>query len=248
LTAAQRDNKPGWIADLEQVIGHEFQDTTRLARALTHASARAGDGANYERLEFLGDRVLGLVIAEMLFKLYPQEDEGTLSVRLNQMVNADTCASVCDEIGLTRFVRIGSDIQSGAAKSHRGISADIMESLIAAIYLDGGIDTAARFIARHWETRARSPASARRDAKTELQEWAHAGDLGQPGYVVDSRSGPDHAPIFKVIVTVGTLAPGRGEGPSKRAAEQQAATDILVRENVWSTSGVPLDKPDPSGA
>ncbi len=225
--------KPDWIRDLESVIGHTFTDISRLPRAMTHASARAADGTDYERLEFLGDRVLGLVIAELLFRTYPASDEGELSVRLNQLVDAETCADVAEEIGITRFIRTGADIRSLSGRRQLNIRADVMESLIAAIYLDGGLDAARPFIVRHWERKAMSPASARRDPKTELQEWAHRQDGLHPLYVIENREGPDHEPVFTVSVKVGALKPAHGKGTSKREAEQNAAAEFLTREQVW---------------
>lgn len=225
--------KPDWIRDLESVIGHTFTDISRLPRAMTHASARAADGTDYERLEFLGDRVLGLVIAEWLFRTYPASDEGELSVRLNQLVDAETCADVAEEIGITRFIRTGSDIRTLSGRRQLNIRADVMESLIAAIYLDGGLDAARPFIMRHWERKAMSPATARRDPKTELQEWAHRQDGLHPLYVIENREGPDHEPVFTVSVKVGALKPAYGKGTSKREAEQNAATEFLTREQVW---------------
>lgn len=229
--------KPDWVPELETLVGYVFRETVRLERAMTHASSRNGDGTNYERLEFLGDRVLGLVIAEMLFRMYPEADEGHLSVRLNQLVNADTCAEVCDEVGLAPFIKTGSDVRAGAAKTRKGIRADVMESLIAAIYLDGGLEAARPVIHRFWEARARSEASARRDAKTELQEWAHSRELGHPLYVIESREGPDHDPVFTVSVKVGGIRPATGRGTSKRQAEQEAAAAVLTREGVWQHDG-----------
>ncbi len=224
---------PGWVGDLEAALGYAFSDPDRLPRAMTHASARDASGDNYERLEFVGDRVLGLVIAELLFGTYQAADEGDMSVRLNQLVDAETCAEIADEIGLTRFIRTGSDIREVSGKRQLNIRADVMEAVIAAIYLDGGLEAARRFILRHWQARAMSPASARRDAKTELQEWAHRQSQFHPLYVIEKREGPDHEPMFTVSVKVGSLKPGFGIGPSKREAEQNAAAGVLVREGVW---------------
>ena len=134
--------------------------------------------------------------------------------------------------GLRGEARTGADIRSLTGKRRLNIRADVMESLIAAIYLDGGLEAARTFIIRHWEERAKSPASARRDAKTELQEWAHRQDGLHPLYVIEKREGPDHEPVFTVSVKVGTLKPGYGTGSSKREAEQNAAADLLAREKV----------------
>lgn len=222
---------------IEEKTGHVFEDLERLERALTHASARGRTGADYERLEFLGDRVLGLVIAEMLFSAYPTADEGELSVRLNALVNAETCAAVADELGLYEFIRTGADIKTLTDKRLMNLRADVMESLIATIYLEGGLDAARAFILRYWEPRSRESGAARRDAKTELQEWAHQQGGAHPIYIVDGREGPDHDPLFSVKVTVAGFAPGLGKGRSKRIAEQEAAEEILYREGVWTRSG-----------
>jgi len=218
---------------LEAAIGHQFADKTRLDRALTHASARTDKGANYERLEFLGDRVLGLCVAELLFSTFGTAAEGELSVRLNQLVSAETCAQVADEMQLHLFIRTGADVKKLTGKRMLNVRADVVESLIAALYLDGGLEVARRFILRYWEPRAVRPDGARRDAKTELQEWAHAKFGVTPVYRVDDRSGPDHDPRFTVTVEVAGAKPETGVERSKRAAEQVAAAKLLEREGVW---------------
>ncbi|MCJ9754447.1 ribonuclease III [Neorhizobium sp. BETTINA12A] len=218
---------------LEKAIGHEFADKQWLDRALTHASTGSAKSANYERLEFLGDRVLGLCVAELLFKTFRTAAEGELSVRLNQLVSADSCAVVADELELHRFIRTGADVKKLTGKRMMNVRADVVESLIAALYLDGGLEAARGFIIRYWEARATRADGARRDAKTELQEWAHAKFGLTPAYRVDERSGPDHDPRFTVTVEVTGVAPETGEDRSKRAAEQVAATKMLEREGVW---------------
>ena len=221
---------------LEDLIGYVFTDKDRLDRAITHASARPGKGVNYERLEFLGDRVLGLCVAEMLFRTFREAKEGELSVRLNQLVSAESCAAVSDDLGLHRFIRTGADVKKLTGKAMLNVRADVVESLIAAIYLDGGLEAARSFILSNWEGRAARAEGARRDAKTELQEWAHARFGVTPGYRVDERSGPDHDPRFTVTVEIRGVAPETGIDRSKRAAEQAAATKILEREGVWPKS------------
>ncbi|MCD1264125.1 ribonuclease III [Shinella sp. AETb1-6] len=222
---------------LEELIGYVFTDKDRLDRAITHASARPGKGSNYERLEFLGDRVLGLCVAEMLFRTFRDAKEGELSVRLNQLVSAESCAAVSDDLGLHRFIRTGADVKKLTGKAMLNVRADVVESLIAAIYLDGGLEAARGFILANWEGRAARAEGARRDAKTELQEWAHARFGLTPNYRVDERSGPDHDPRFTVTVEVKGVAPETGIDRSKRAAEQAAATKILEREGVWPKAG-----------
>ena len=218
---------------LEDLIGYAFTDKDRLDRAITHASARPGKGSNYERLEFLGDRVLGLCVAEMLFRTFREAKEGELSVRLNQLVSAESCAAVSDDLGLHRFIRTGADVKKLTGKAMLNVRADVVESLIAAIYLDGGLEAARGFILANWQGRAARAEGARRDAKTELQEWAHARFGLTPNYRVDERSGPDHDPRFTVTVEIRGVAPQTGIDRSKRAAEQVAATKILEREGVW---------------
>ncbi|GKX32911.1 MAG: ribonuclease 3 [Rhizobiaceae bacterium MnEN-MB40S] len=218
---------------LEDIVGHSISNRERLERALTHSSARAGSYSNYERLEFLGDRVLGLVIAEMLFSLFPKAKEGELSVRLNRLVSATTCAAVADELQLHEYIRTGSDVKSVKGKRMTNVRADVMESLIAAIYLDAGLEAARQFIAKNWETRAKDSEQARRDAKTELQEWAHVRTGDTPRYAIVERTGPDHDPHFTVRVEIGGSEPEIGQGRSRRIAEQDAATRLLEREGVW---------------
>ena len=221
------------VARVEDRIGHKFANPERLERALTHSSIRNPAGGNYERLEFLGDRVLGLCVAELLFNQFREASEGELSVRLNQLVSAQTCGEVADELGLHEFIRTGSDVKQLAGKRMVSVRADVVESVIAAIYLDAGLEAARSFIHKHWKPRAFDAAAARRDAKTELQEWAHARYGVTPVYRVTDRSGPDHEPVFKVTVEVEGTGPAIGVSRSKRAAEQAAATALLEREGVW---------------
>ena len=140
-------------AKLQAAIGYEFEEKERLDWALTHASARSQKGGNYERLEFLGDRVLGLCIAELLFRTFGNAAEGELSVRLNQLVSAETCALVADEMQLHLFIRTGADVKKLTGKRMLNVRADVVESLIAALYLDGGLEVARKFILRYWEGR-----------------------------------------------------------------------------------------------
>ncbi|CAD7044089.1 ribonuclease III [Pseudorhizobium endolithicum] len=218
---------------LEELTGHRFADQQWLDRALTHASAGLAKGPNYERLEFLGDRVLGLCVAELLFQTFRTATEGELSVRLNQLVSAESCAQVADELELHRYIRTGSDVKKLTGKRMLNVRADVVESLIAALYLDGGLEPARRFILRNWRDRATRADGARRDAKTELQEWAHAKFGLTPSYRIDDRSGPDHDPRFTVTVEVKGVPPETGSDRSKRAAEQVAATKMLEREGIW---------------
>lgn len=218
---------------VEAITGVAFADLDLLRRALTHASAKGGEGGNYQRLEFLGDRVLGLVVAQMVFEANDNASEGELSLRLNALVNAETLAEIADEIGVSDLIVAGSELRTLAGRKRVNLRADVMEALIAAVYLEGGLEPARRFIRRYWEGRSKAPTAARRDPKTELQEWAHQVSKSSPLYVVEKREGPDHDPVFEVSVRIVGIDPASGTGRSKREAEQAAATAILLREGVW---------------
>lgn len=214
--------------------GFAFADTALVERALTHASARDRAGDDYQRLEFLGDRVLGLVVAELLYQTFPDAPEGELSVRLNALVNAETLADIADDLDLGPLIRIGSDLRAAAERKQVNLRADVVEALIAVMHLEGGLPAARAFIHRHWMERVLAADAARRDPKTVLQEWAHSTVGDTPAYETETREGPDHDPLFTVAVTVRGYAPGRGRGRSKREAEQEAATAVLEREGVWA--------------
>lgn len=232
-TSLQRARKR--FGSLESRINYRFKDHANIERALTHSSLRkrSDDFFHYERLEFLGDRVLGLIVADMLYENFPDANEGELSLRLNALVKGNMLAQIADELNLHEFIRTGSDIKELTGKRMQNVRADVLEALIASIFLDGGLPAATEFIDRFWGTRLFDETTARRDSKTELQEWAHAKKQGTPRYKEISRSGPDHEPIFKVQVQVGELT-AEGSGRSKRIAEQQAASTMLVEQKVWS--------------
>ena len=212
---------------LSEKLGHRFQDETLLKRALTHAGADAA--RSNERLEFLGDRVLALVVAEELYRRYPEEDEGALTRRVHALVRWEACARVGEEIGLwEHLILTRSEAAGGRARGP--IVGSALEAVIAALYLDGGMDAARAFIARWWEAMFADPGSDTRDAKTRLQEWAQARgrDAGAPVYALKEQAGPDHAPRFVVEVQVKGFTPVSGEGGSKRQAEQDAAAKLLA--------------------
>lgn len=222
--------------ELAVATGHVFRDFALMQRALTHSSAR-GKALDNERLEFLGDRVLGLIVTEMLFKAYPEATQGELAVRLSTLVSGATCADVAGEIGLERFIHADSGLRSPKGGKSKNVVADAVEALIAAIYLEGGIDAARTFVARYWEPRSRAVAKMQRDPKTELQEWAHQAAGSVPSYKIEGREGPDHEPLFTVSVTIAGYPPAMGRGRSKREAEQSAATEVLLRHGVWANEG-----------
>ena len=223
------------IAQLETIIEHKFKSHERLVRALTHSSATkaVGEISHYERLEFLGDRILGICVAEMLFLEFPNAREGELSVRLNTLVSGNMCAEISDEIGLHEFIHAGADVKQITGKRMKSVRADVVESLIAAIYLDAGLEAASTFVNKYWKNRLQSAGAGTRDSKTALQEWAHTKSSTTPVYVIAERSGPDHDPVFTVEVAMDGVESAKGQGRSKRAAEQSAAQIVLLREKVW---------------
>lgn len=233
--------KPGGdaaIAALERRIGHAFANRELLLTALTHASAvgefTAPVRASYQRLEFLGDRVLALVVAEMLLEAFPRAVEGELAQRLTGLVRNETCAEVALELDLGQAIRLGGGEAQSGGRQKAAILGDVCEAVIGAIHLDGGIDTARRFIASQWRERMLNWRGPLRDAKTTLQEWAQARGLPTPVYRIVERTGPDHAPVFSVEVSVDKDPPAQGEGRSRRDAEQNAAAALLRRRGVWS--------------
>jgi ribonuclease-3 len=216
---------------ISQRLGYTFSDHGLLRRALTHASS-ARQRADYERLEFLGDRVLGLVIAEELYRRDPNRREGELAARFSVLVRGETCAAVARQAGLGEHVRMGRRESAEGIHLNVSVLGDVMEALIAAVYLDGGIEPARRMILSLWEPLIQSQAFHRKDSKTYLQEWALANALAIPGYRLVSQEGPHHAPSFAVEVQVHGRAGAVGQGPTKRAAEQAAATAFLEREGI----------------
>lgn len=221
---------------LGDLLGHHFKDIALLERALTHSSVPAvieGQAQSYQRLEFLGDRVLGLVVADLVFSRFPDADEGELSRRLTRLVRKETCAKVASAIGLGGWIIMGEGEDKSGGRSKTAILGDACEAVIAALYLDGGAAAASRFITSNWE-RFLDDDAPLRDAKTALQEWAHKRGFTAPVYRVVDQTGPDHSPEFtiEVVVPGGTGEIGRGR--SKRAAEQAAARAVLEREGAWS--------------
>ena len=229
------------VATLEDRLAYHFKDPHLLACALTHVSAAggaAGRSNNYQRLEFLGDRVLGLAIAEMLFTAFPKASEGELSQRLSELVRRDTCAEVALAWDVGPYLKLGGgDMQSGG-RSSRPILADVCESIIGAVFLDGGYEAAKALVERGFSERMSAEHRLPRDPKTVLQEWAQGRGLPTPTYHLVEQTGPDHAPRFQVEARVGPLEAATGSAATKRAAEQEAAQNLLVREQVWKEGQV----------
>ncbi len=221
-------------SELEEKIGYDFADKALLERALTHISAISGGnrGSSYQRLEFLGDHVLGLVISEMLYRAYPKANEGELSRRLADLVRRETCADVARDMDLGPAMKLGSSEALAGGRRRATILADVCEALVGAVFVDGGYQAAADVIERFWKERMLKPMRPLRDAKTVLQEWALARGLPTPFYREVARTGPHHDPEFRVAVVLADRTPIEGIGRSKRAAEQAAAAAMLTHEGV----------------
>lgn len=224
------------IDQLQDEIGYHFSDVDLLVQALTHSSAVSPakrTERSYQRLEFLGDRVLGLAVADMLHKKLPSANEGELSRTLNSLVRRETCASVARALELGRHLRLGdAEARTGGAEKE-AILADVCEALIGAIHLDGGLKPASTFVARFFGEMVGYANAKGADAKTALQEWAQSKGLAPPNYEEVQRSGPDHAPEFTIAVAVTGFEAEKAIGASKRVAEHLAAERFLRREKVW---------------
>jgi ribonuclease-3 len=216
-------------------LGFAFKDRALVELALTHASARPSLKPNEdnERLEFLGDRVLGLAIAELLTQTFPESSEGELARRYNQLVRAETCAEIAKEWELGQLILMsGGEAESGG-RGKKTILANACEAVLGAIFIEGGYQAARDVVFRFWATELASLDLALPDAKSILQEWAQGRRLSLPRYVEIAREGPDHRPRFTSEVQIDGVAPERGHGANKRAAEQAAALAMLLREGVW---------------
>jgi ribonuclease-3 len=221
---------------LEARLGYRFADPDLLDRALTHSSAVSPGKRierSYQRLEFLGDRVLGLVVADMLYRKFPKANEGELSRSLNTLVRKETCAAIARQLDLGSELNLGeSEARTGGAKKE-AILGDVAEAVIGAIYCDGGLGRAFELIERLFGEHISQAGTERADAKTALQEWAQGRGLEPPLYVEVERTGPDHAPEFTISVQLGKFDAITATGPSKKLAEHKAAERFLIREKVW---------------
>jgi ribonuclease-3 len=212
-------------SDLQALIGHQFKDADLLDLAMTHASAQrktpGNTGHDNERLEFLGDRVLGLAVAGMVYRAYPDESEGSLAKRLTALVQQAALVAVAQDIHLEQYVK------SAGAAQKSAILSDAVEALIGAVYVDAGYAAAEKMVQKLWTPMLQSYAAPPEDPKTKLQEWAQQHGLPLPEYKVISRDGSDHAPVFTVEVGVQGQGAARAEAASKRAAEKDAAARLL---------------------
>ena len=216
------------LAAFQDRIGHRFSDLDLLVRAMTHSSFAGGARPSNERLEFLGDRVLGLVMAERLMADDRDAAEGQLAPRFNALVRKEACADVAGQIDLGAVLKLGRSERMSGGRRKAALLADGMEALIAAVYLDAGLEAARDMVLRLWGDRVGAVAEDARDAKTTLQEWAQGRKMAPPAYAVVDRTGPDHAPNFVIEAKLEDGRAARGEATSKRAAEQAAAQALLA--------------------
>ncbi|WP_374386217.1 ribonuclease III [Sandaracinobacter sp.] len=208
----------------EGALGAAFQDQALLNSALTHKSVGAD---NYERLEFLGDRILGAVIADWLYVQFPGEPEGKLTRRFHQLVSREVCARVAREIGIPEVVKLGQQARADGGANSDNILGDVMEALIGAVYLDRGVNDARAMIRRLWAPEVSTVAEAPKHPKMRLQEWAAAKNLKVPVYTLLGRTGPHHSPRFRVELAIAGLSSVEAEGSSKQDAETAAARAFL---------------------
>ena len=223
------------VAAIEARIGHSFADPSLLVTAFTHVSALKSSkkrGDSYQRLEFLGDHVLGLIVSDMLYRAFPSADEGELSKRLADLVRKESCADVAKSLGLFDDIKLGAVGAGAGARLRKSVLGDVCEAVIGAVFLDGGYQAASGFVERNWTERMHKPRRPLRDPKTVLQEWAQGKGLPTPVYREVERTGPHHDPQFRVAVDLPGLEPAEGVGGSKRAAEKVAASVMIEREGV----------------
>ncbi|WP_420861446.1 ribonuclease III [Algirhabdus cladophorae] len=210
-------------------LGYEFTTPAILVRAVTHSSMSSSTRDDNQRQEFLGDRVLGLVMAEALLQADVSASEGQLAPRFNALVRKETCAAVARDIGLGDVLKLGRSEMISGGRRKEALLADAMEAVIAAVYQDAGFEAARDVILRHWAARIQTVEADARDPKTALQEWAQARGQKPPAYVEVARDGPDHAPVFTIEAQLEDGHTAKAKAPSKRQAEQAAAKDLLEK-------------------
>lgn len=227
------------LEELYTILGHRFKDQELLNEALTHTSISKGlsrqkkDRKDLERLEFLGDRVLGLIISEKLFTRFDKEEAGTLSQRFHAQVQRETLAEVAIELNLSKFIQVSAELRQNSDALKPSILEDCVEALIAALYLDGGMKAAKSFVKKNWWSRIEAKGASQKDPKSALQEWAAKFNKPLPVYEVVKRTGPDHSPEFTIEVRVEGCKPMHAKSTSKRSAEKLAAENMLkVLKNV----------------
>jgi len=223
------------FAQLSERLGYAFKNEVLLKVALIHSSARTGTkaGEDNELLEFLGDRVLGLAVAELLIGRFPDAHEGELARWYNHLVRAETCAVIAQDWDLGRYLMMSGGEADSGGRYKKTILANACEAVLGAIFIDGGYAAARDIVHRFWAAELSGYGLGTPDAKSVLQEWAQGRRLPLPRYIEIAREGPDHAPHFTAEVQIDGVAPERGHGANKRAAEQAAALAMLLREGVW---------------
>ena len=222
------------LDELLNKLDYRFEKPELLDEALTHVSAPQAGGQSYQRLEFLGDRVLGLAIAELLFRTFPTAPEGELSQRLAELVRRESCAEIAIAWDVGPYLKLGAGEAHSGERRNQTILADVCEAIIGAVFLDGGYEAARDLVERSFQELLEAPRRPLRDPKSALQEWAQGRGLPPPTYAVVEQIGPDHAPKFRVVVKVKGADNEFGSGTSKRIAEQAAARSLLMREGVWT--------------
>jgi ribonuclease III len=222
------------LDELLNKLGYHFENPALLDEALTHVSAPKADGQSYQRLEFLGDRVLGLAIADLLYRTFPGAPEGELSRRLAELVRRESCAEIAIAWDIGPYLKLGAGEAHAGERRNQTILADVCEAIIGAAFLDGGYEAARGVVERAFQPLLEAPRRPLRDPKSALQEWAQGRGLPPPTYSIAEQTGPDHAPKFRVMVKVKGAETEFGLGTSKRIAEQAAARSLLLREGVWT--------------
>jgi ribonuclease III len=222
------------LDELLNKLGYRFEKPELLDEALTHVSAPKADGQSYQRLEFLGDRVLGLAIADLLYRTFSEAPEGELSRRLAELVRRESCAEIAIAWDVGPYLKLGAGEAHAGERRNQTILADVCEAIIGAVFMDGGYEAARGVIARAFQPLLEAPRRPLRDPKSALQEWAQGRGLPPPTYSIVEQTGPDHAPKFLVMVRVKGAETEFGLGTSKRIAEQAAARSLLLREGVWT--------------
>lgn len=211
------------MEELEEILKHRFNNAGLLKTALTHTSVNSHVARNYERLEFLGDRVLGVSVASLLYRIFPSEPEGSLAQRFTALVCRETVAEVARTLDLGRFMIVADE----EIRKNESVLCDVCEAVIGAIYIDGGVEAAIDFVNHHWRELIDKKVAPPKDAKTALQEAAHVKGLGVPHYETVERSGPEHAPVFTVRLKMAGTKDVIGQGHNKKLAEFDAAAKML---------------------
>lgn len=211
------------IEELENILGYHFKDKKLLKQALTHSSVTSHIGSNYERLEFLGDRVLGVAVASALYSTFPLEPEGSLSPRHTRLVCKETVSKVAKKLSLDKYTLVATE----DIRENENVLCDVCEAVIGAIFIDSDCQTALNFVQKNWQDLLHQDMTPPKDSKTKLQEIAHAKGFSTPVYEEVSRSGSEHEPTFTMCVKIGNLAPQTGTGHNKKLAEQDAAAKMI---------------------